>query len=225
MAQLEKTIAAEKLRQEYEEGAKYNREHSIRPIYTNPVDALVARAAEVDRSFQRAGASVAERWFALIFMPGGPGETTLHAIAPFAGASGLPRGYSLPSVEPGRRPLVQRPSAFGGWMQSPARPPPNRFGQAGDSEHQSTIASLRQQAVEEFPEGIIHEPTSIKNAPNAKGLNRMPDIWVEDAKTGEVLKVYEAARKEKSGQFVKRERDKKRDYDALGIRSHFEEVK
>lgn len=47
---------------------------------------------------------------------------------------------------------------------------------------------------------------------------------MEDRVTGRVKKVYEAARKEKSGEFVRRERAKKSDYDKLGIPSEFKEV-
>ncbi len=39
--------------------------------------------------------------------------------------------------------------------------------------------------------------------------------------TGNVKKVYEAARTLKSGKFVIRERDKKAEYDKLGIPSYF----
>jgi hypothetical protein len=70
---------------------------------------------------------------------------------------------------------------------------------------------------------IIHEGTSIKGKPGAGNLTRQPDVWVEDAATGRVLKVYEAARKE-GGQLVPREGLKKQQYDRLGIPSHFEEV-
>jgi hypothetical protein len=56
-------------------------------------------------------------------------------------------------------------------------------------------------------------------------VDRQPDVWVEDRVTLRVKKVYEAARKDASGEFVPRELDKKPDYDRFGIPSHFEEVK
>jgi len=48
---------------------------------------------------------------------------------------------------------------------------------------------------------------------------------VEDRATGQVKKVDEAARTNKNGTFVPREREKQRDYDRAGIPSHFEPVK
>jgi hypothetical protein len=89
----------------------------------------------------------------------------------------------------------------------------------------TAVRRLTAQAEREFPDDIIHQGTSIKNQPGTGGLDRRPDVWVEDASTGRVKKVYEAARKEKSGEFVLRERAKKADYDKLGIPSEFEEVK
>jgi hypothetical protein len=56
-------------------------------------------------------------------------------------------------------------------------------------------------------------------------VNRKPDVWVEDPATGKVLKVYEAARTNKDGSFVAREMEKKAEYDAAKIESHFEPVK
>lgn len=56
-----------------------------------------------------------------------------------------------------------------------------------------------------YPEDIIHEGTSIKGK---TGINRRPDVWVEDAITGKVKKVYEAARSNKNGTFVSRENKK-----------------
>lgn len=65
----------------------------------------------------------------------------------------------------------------------------------------------------------------LKNQVNAKGLDRRPDVWVEDRVTGEVRRVYEAARLNRSGEFVSREGTKAADYNKYGIRSHFEEVR
>lgn len=100
--------------------------------------------------------------------------------------------------------------------------PHNPWGQAGKPDHRATVARLRQQAQSEFPDDIIHEGTSIKPS---TGVNRQPDVWVEDATTGRVKKVYEAARQERSGAFVRRERLKKANYDDARIPSHFEPVK
>jgi hypothetical protein len=80
---------------------------------------------------------------------------------------------------------------------------------------------LRQQAQAEFPDDIIHEGTSIRPK---TGVNRRPDVWVEDATTGQVKKVYEAARQERSGAFVRRERLKQSEYKDATIPHHFEPV-
>jgi hypothetical protein len=101
----------------------------------------------------------------------------------------------------------------------------NEFGKAGNPAHQGTIRDrLKEMAKKEFPNGKIHEGDSIKDQPGTGGLDRQPDVWVEDPMTGRVLKVYEAARKDGSGQWVQRELDKLNDYNRLGIPSHFEEV-
>ena len=55
-------------------------------------------------------------------------------------------------------------------------------------------------------------------------MNRRPDVWVEDAQSGEVKKVYEAARTNSSGDFVPRERLKMQDYDNANIPNRFKEV-
>jgi hypothetical protein len=69
---------------------------------------------------------------------------------------------------------------------------------------------------------IIQEGKSI--ASNTSGLvNRRPDVSVIDALTGQVLKVYEAARTDGSG-FVPRELAKRVQYQAAGIASYFKKV-
>jgi hypothetical protein len=76
-------------------------------------------------------------------------------------------------------------------------------------------------AATEFPNGIIHEGESIFQQ---TGVNRRPDVWVQDPTTLEVLKVYEAARQKADGTFVTREQAKMSEYDAAGIPYHFEPV-
>jgi hypothetical protein len=70
----------------------------------------------------------------------------------------------------------------------------------------------------------VNQGTTIRNQPNTTGVNRKPDVWVEDAQTGQVLQVYEAARKNKNGSWVARERRKELDYQQNNIPSHFEPV-
>jgi hypothetical protein len=100
----------------------------------------------------------------------------------------------------------------------------NPHGQHGKPDHRNTVEQLAEKAKRKYSKGYtIHEGTSIKSK---TGVNRRPDVWVEDAK-GNVVKVYEAARKNKGkgGDFVSRERKKQVEYDDANIPSHFEEVK
>jgi len=60
--------------------------------------------------------------------------------------------------------------------------------------------------------------------PSRSGLGFIPDVQVIDPGTGDVLKVYEAARFE-NGFLARRELLKQQRYDAAGIPSHFEEVR
>jgi len=73
-----------------------------------------------------------------------------------------------------------------------------------------------------YQDDYIRQGTSIRAV---SGVNRQPDVWVQDRITGRVKKVYEAARKAESGQWVDRELDKQKAYNKAGIPSHFEEVK
>lgn len=102
----------------------------------------------------------------------------------------------------------------GGMGSTPGRP-----GQPGNPDHVATVRRLRERAQEEFKgrNVRIHESKSIKDAPNAKGLDRRPDVWVQDADTLEVLRLYEAARKNAAGEWVTREGLKIDDYKRLGL--------
>jgi hypothetical protein len=93
------------------------------------------------------------------------------------------------------------------------RPGPNPGGQGGNQSHRDTVEQLANKAREEFPDGLIRRGRSIKGK---TGINRRPDVWVMD-ETGRVLKVYEAARTLPGGQFVERELEKMREYQAAGI--------
>ncbi len=94
---------------------------------------------------------------------------------------------------------------------------PNPFGQAGKQDHKNTVEYLKEKAKSEYPDG-----TSIKKKTR---INRRPDVWVENADTGKVEKVYEAARKNKSGDnFVSREIKKRDEYDSAKLPNHFEAV-
>jgi len=98
------------------------------------------------------------------------------------------------------------------------KPPKNPYGKPGDPAHKAEVARLRQKAENEFPDDIIHEGDSIRGKTR---IHRQPDVWVEDAKTHKVKKVYEAARTKPDGKFVDREMAKKAQYDAKGIPNEF----
>lgn len=57
------------------------------------------------------------------------------------------------------------------------------------------------------------------------GKDRRRDVSVWDADTGELLKVYEAARVDARGNFVPREQQKMAEYWEYGIPHYFREVK
>lgn len=91
---------------------------------------------------------------------------------------------------------------------------PNPYGQHGKPDHRAAVSGLVEKAAAEFPDDIIHQGTSI----NSKtGLNRRPDVWVEDAITGLVKKVYEAARTNADGTIVSREQLKQFQYNAFNL--------
>lgn len=102
------------------------------------------------------------------------------------------------------------------------RKSPNPFGSPGKPDHQTTVDVLKGKAKSDFPDDVIHAGTSINNK---TGVNRRPDVWVEDAKTGKVKQVYEAARQNKDGSFVARECRKAVEYDKAKLPAHFEPVK
>jgi hypothetical protein len=95
---------------------------------------------------------------------------------------------------------------------------PNPHGKKGDPEHQATVARLAAKAKSEFPNDVINEGTSILAL---TGVDREPDVWIQDAETLKVKKVYEAARTNADGTFVPREKDKEAEYKAKGIPYEF----
>jgi hypothetical protein len=103
----------------------------------------------------------------------------------------------------------------------------NIWGQPGNPLHQATVARLRVMAQTEFPGATIRESVSIANYTEKSlgyRLDRRPDVTVWDSQ-GRLLKVYEAARVDHTGNFVRREQLKMYEYYEWGIPSHFEEVK
>jgi len=164
-------------------------------------------------------------------MPPAPAPVTPPAPA------GQPSPVKLPPTTPQPRNQEQTPQTqgsgagapppggpnVGGPSTQPGREPPNPWGQNGKEDHKSTVDRLRRKAQEEFPNDIIHENESIKNQ---TGVNRRPDVWVEDGENpGVVKKVYEAARQNQDGTWVSREGAKEIEYRNAGIDYHFEPVK
>ena len=124
------------------------------------------------------------------------------------------------------------PASFEDWWSKWGNQKPhNQWGGGGDPDHVRTIDELMDKARAEFggKEGYEirrEQPITGLKTPNGKTIRvtREPDVSVVD-KDGVVRKVYEAARSKKNGDFVKREMAKKKQYDALGIPSQFEQVK
>lgn len=109
---------------------------------------------------------------------------------------------------------------------------PNPDGAKGNADHQATVDRLEEMAGREFPGDYVHKGDSINGMKTPSGreivnVKRNPDVWVEDAQHPRVVKkVYEAARtNESDDSFVVREMAKKKQYDALGLKSHFEPVR
>ncbi len=99
--------------------------------------------------------------------------------------------------------------------------PNNPWGATGDLAHQATVARVVRMAEQEFPGAYIRTGRML---PARTGISRIPDAWAQDPATGQVLKVYEAARYQ-NGVLVSREAAKLQQYNRAGISSHFEEVK
>jgi len=99
----------------------------------------------------------------------------------------------------------------------------NPFGMKGNPDHQATVRRLVQMAEDEF-EGQDVEIRKSRSIAERLGVERRPDVSVVDNQTRQLLKVYEAARIDMSGNFVPREQQKMFEYWEVGIRYWFEEV-
>jgi hypothetical protein len=100
----------------------------------------------------------------------------------------------------------------------------NPYGSKGKPDHQNTVKELSDKAASEYSDISkykIHENKSIKKF---SGINRKPDVWVENFETQKIEKVYEAARTNKSG-YVSREMKKMKEYEDAGIDHYFKAVK
>jgi hypothetical protein len=94
--------------------------------------------------------------------------------------------------------------------------PRTNGGQGGDDAHKNTVTRLAIMARSEYPDTTLYRihdgGTSIYRQ---TGLDVHPDVWVEYIPTGQVVKVYEAARINKNGSFRRREVLKEGRYAAL----------
>jgi hypothetical protein len=177
-----------------------------------------ARTLEEVRRQQAREAAAASGAPARMELPaGGPGRSLAE-----------PGGKAVPRGESGKRMPFAAPSTAGEKVLAEpddeaqsALELSNPYGQHGKPDHQATVKRLTDLAEREFPDAEINTGTSIRDE---TGVNRRPDVWVFDPRTGRVLKVYEAARFNPDGTLPRREQLKKFEYDRAGIPSHFESV-
>lgn len=104
---------------------------------------------------------------------------------------------------------------------SPKVSSPN--GSTGNPDHQRTVRQLLVRAQKEF-KGSRYQFRTNRSILDKSGVNRRPDVAVIDTMTNSVVKVYEAARTNKSGEFVIREVTKAEEYLDEGINFEFWEV-
>jgi hypothetical protein len=119
--------------------------------------------------------------------------------------------------DPSRKPLG--PEEW--WNKYGKKTPNNPGGGEGRPDHRARVAELRKNAEAEYPEGRYE----IRSNEAVPGLRQKPDVAVIDTQTGRVVKIYEAARFNKSGQLIRPdERAKIPDYEAAGIPYEFHPV-
>jgi RHS repeat-associated protein len=134
----------------------------------------------------------------------------LHGMGDGAGANDLltAAGFGVPAIAS---------AVFIGGSHSG---PPNPWGSPGNPAHQAAVSQLEQMARAEFgPEAELRFNRSIFRA---TGLNRRPDVSVW--RNNQLLKVYEAARVDQSGNSVPREQIKMYEYYEYGIPYYFGKV-
>lgn len=125
---------------------------------------------------------------------------------------------NLQRRSPGKEPLG--PEEW--WARHGSKAPNNPAGGEGNQAHRDVVGELQNRARQEFPDTSRYRLQT--NRPVA-GTNRKPDVAVIDTTTGRVVKVYEAARFNKSGGLVRPdERAKIPDYEAAGIPYEFHPV-
>lgn len=170
---------------------------------------------------------------------GKPGSKTNATTTPKGGKPDDPRTAAEAEKDPKQAKRYAKPKyrdnypTFAEWWEAKGKKwHPNQHGKPGKpDDHQPTVDRLADKARNDFPDDIVHRGGSIVGMKTPKGreirtVSREPDVWVEDrANRGVVKKIYEAARQNKDETFVKREREKKKQYDALGIPSEFEPVR
>jgi uncharacterized protein DUF4157 len=109
------------------------------------------------------------------------------------------------------------------WNEHGSRIPNNPYGEKGTPAHQAKANELVDLATTEFPPpryAVVSEQP-VPGLPRT----RKPDAAVIDRQTGRVVKVYEAARFRKNGNFVRPDEGQKiADYEAAGIPYEFHPV-
>ncbi len=119
--------------------------------------------------------------------------------------------------DPSRKPLS--PEEW--WNKHGKNAPNNPGGGEGRPDHRARVAELRDHAVEQYPPPRYQ----IRSNEAVPGLRQKPDVAVIDTQTGRVVKIYEAARFNKSGRLIRPdERAKIPDYEAAGIPYEFHPV-
>jgi hypothetical protein len=107
------------------------------------------------------------------------------------------------------------------WNKHGKKTPNNPGGGEGRADHRAKVAELRKTAEAEYPDGRYE----IRSNESVPGLRQKPDVAVIDTQTGQVVKIYEAARFNKSGGLIRPdERAKIPDYEAAGIPYEFHPV-
>lgn len=99
----------------------------------------------------------------------------------------------------------------------------SRPGMNGNPDHINTVDELSAMAANDFKgkNVTIKYNSSIKDA---LGIDRRPDVSVWDNDTGQLCKVYEAARTDSNGNFVPREQQKMFEYFEMGVSNFFGKV-
>jgi hypothetical protein len=96
--------------------------------------------------------------------------------------------------------LISREAWDSKWANKPG---PNPGGAPGKSDHQAVVKREAERLRQLYPDKsryAVHEGESIKKMKNAEGLDRRPDVWVEDRVNRRVIKIIEVGRTDRQNQ-------------------------